>query len=110
MKQLLVLICSIALLQSCSRKLVPACVQQKISEIKAQPKWNPPAEINEYEYNGQRVFLVTADCCDQFITLIDDKCNAVCAPSGGITGGGDGKCRDFFQKAKHIRRVWKDER
>jgi hypothetical protein len=85
-------------------------VQQKISEIKAQPKWNPPAEINEYEYNGQRVFLVTADCCDQFITLIDDKCNYICAPSGGITGNGDGKCKDFLRKAKHIRRVWKDER
>jgi hypothetical protein len=110
MKQLLVLITSIFLLQSCSKKFVPACVQQKIGEIKAQPKWNPPAEINEYEYNGQRVFLVTANCCDQFITLMDNKCNYICAPSGGITGSGDGKCKDFSQKAKHIRLIWRDER
>lgn len=110
MKQLLIFIACIALLSSCSKKLVPSCIQQKITEIKAQAKWNPPAEINEYEYNGKKVFLVTADCCDQFITLVDENCNYICAPSGGITGSGDGKCKDFYQKAKHIRLVWKDNR
>jgi len=110
MKQLFILISCIAVLSSCSKKLGPSCIQQKIAEIKAQAKWNPPAEINEYEYNGRRVFLLTADCCDQFITIVDDSCNYICAPSGGITGSGDGKCRDFYQKAKHIRLVWKDNR
>jgi hypothetical protein len=110
MKQPFVLISVVFLLLSCSKKLIPSCVQQKIIEIKAQAKWNPPAMINEYEYNGQRVFLISADCCDQFITLVDDKCNYICAPSGGITGNGDGKCKGFYQKARHIRLVWKDER
>lgn len=110
MKQLSILMLAMVLLSACSKKLIPSCVQQKIDEIKAQPKWNPPAEVNEYEYKGQRVFLFTADCCDQFISLIDQNCNYVCAPSGGITGSGDGKCKDFFQVAKHIRLVWKDAR
>ena len=109
MKQLLA-VTIILFFCSCSRKLVPSCIQDKISEIRAQPRWNPPAQVNEYEYNGQKVFLITADCCDQFITLVDEKCNYICAPSGGITGSGDGKCKDFFQTAKHIRLVWKDER
>lgn len=110
MKQLFILVVSVIVLASCNKKLMPSCIQQKITEIKAQPRWNPPAEINEYEYNGKKVYLVTANCCDQYITLVDASCNYICAPSGGITGSGDGKCKDFFQVAKHIRLVWKDER
>lgn len=89
---------------------VPACVQAKISEIKAQPKWNPPSEVAEYLYNGKRVFLFTSDCCDQYIQLYDENCNYICAPSGGITGHGDGKCADFYTTATFVRLVWKDNR
>ncbi|MCE3282800.1 MAG: hypothetical protein K0Q66_1537 [Chitinophagaceae bacterium] len=112
MKRLFILLFSIAVLQSCNRKLAgtPACISKKIEEIKSQAKWNPPAEINEYEYNGKRVFLVSANCCDQYFMLLDGTCNSICAPSGGLTGGGDGKCTDFYKNAKHIRLVWKDPR
>jgi len=89
---------------------IPTCIQARINEIKKEPKWNPPASINEYLYNGQKVYLITADCCDQFISLVDGSCNAICAPSGGITGKGDGKCPDFDEKAKHLRLIWKDDR
>ena len=99
--------------QKCSKQnltKVPTCVQQKIDAIKKQPKWNPPAEVREYEYNGRRVFLFSSDCCDQYNTVVDVNCNYVCAPSGGLTGKGDRKCADFSEKAKEIRLVWKDER
>ncbi|MBE7171053.1 MAG: hypothetical protein INR73_10715 [Williamsia sp.] len=83
---------------------------KRIEEIKKEPVWSPPAEINEYSYNGQTVYLITANCCDQFITLVNKQCQVLCAPSGGFTGRGDGACPDFAQKAKHLRLVWKDER
>ncbi len=89
---------------------IPSCVQNRIEQIKKEPRWNPPAEVNEYMYNGKKVYLFTADCCDQFISLVDASCNTICAPSGGITGTGDGKCPDFDEKAKHIRLIWKDSR
>jgi hypothetical protein len=89
---------------------IPACVQSRIDEIKKEARWNPPAEVNEYLYNGKKVYLFTADCCDQFISLVDGSCHTLCAPSGGITGSGDGKCPDFYEKAKHLRLVWKDPR
>ena len=88
----------------------PACIQQKIDQIKAQPKWNPPAEVNEYMYQDKKVYLFSSNCCDQYNMLYDENCNALCAPSGGFTGRGDGKCADFNDKAKHVRLVWKDER
>lgn len=88
----------------------PGCILQKIDSIKQQRVWNPPAEIHEYEYEGKKVYAISVDCCDRFTIAVDTDCNYLCAPSGGFTGRGDGKCRDFFAKAKHIRLVWKDER
>jgi hypothetical protein len=89
---------------------IPACIQLKIDSIKKQPRYNPPAEVNEYRYNDKRVFLFTSDCCDNFNLLFDNNCNYVCAATGGITGKGDLSCTDFTEKAKHIKLIWKDER
>ena len=86
------------------------CIEQKINEIKKEQKWNPPATVDEYMYNGKTVYLFSSDCCDQYNMVYDSDCNYVCAPSGGITGKGDSKCEDFNTTAKHIRLVWKDER
>jgi len=33
----------------------------------------------------------------------------LCAPSGGITGKGDGKCPDFNEKAGEGKLIWKKE-
>jgi hypothetical protein len=94
-----------------SKKIeTPACIQQRIDQIKSQPRWNPPAEVIEYIYQGKRVFLFSSPCCDQFNTVYDENCKAVCAPSGGYSGKGDGKCPDFNANAKLVRQIWKDER
>ena len=89
---------------------LPACIQQKIEAIKKEPRWNPPAEVYEYSYNGKSVFYFTSDCCDNFNAVIDENCNYICAPDGGITGKGDGKCKDFNTNAKKIKLIWKDDR
>ena len=93
-----------------SEQKIPPCIQQKIDAIKKEPKWNPPAEVYEYRYNDRRLFYFTSNCCDQYNVVYDEKCNYVCAPSGGISGKGDMKCADFNEKAEKIRLVWKDER
>jgi hypothetical protein len=90
--------------------ITPACILSKIDSIKKEPVWNPPAEIYEYEYQGRKVYAISANCCDFFNTVVDANCTYVCAPSGGFTGRGDGKCREFFKEAKQVRLVWKDER
>jgi hypothetical protein len=99
--------------QKCNKEKegkIPVCIQHRIDEIKKQPKWNPPAEVYEYNYNGKRVFYFSSDCCDNFDSVVDENCNYVCAPSGGITGKGDGKCKDFNANAKKVKLVWKDDR
>ena len=87
-----------------------SCINRKIGLIKSKAKWNPPAQVNEYLYQGKHVFLFSADCCDQFEELYDEDCNLLCSPFGGISGQGDGRCNDFRTQAQHIRLVWKDGR
>jgi len=89
---------------------LPVCVKNKIEAIKTEHKWNPPAQVAEYNYNGKRVFLFSSDCCDQYNMLYDENCNSLCAPSGGLTGKGDNKCDDFFNTAKYVKLIWKDSR
>jgi len=89
---------------------VPVCVQHKIDSIKKEPRWNPPAQVDEYVYNDKHVFLFSADCCDFFNMLYDSSCKNICAPSGGITGRGDGKCAAFSKTARYVKLVWKDPR
>ena len=99
--------------QKCGKNAAPAvpvCIQSKIDSIKQQPKWNPPASVTEYRYNGKRVFLFSSNCCDQYNQVFDEACNYLCAPTGGITGKGDRKCNDFAEKAELVKEVWKDER
>jgi hypothetical protein len=92
------------------KESIPSCIQQKINEIKKQPRWNPPAEVYEYRYQGKKVYYVTSDCCDNFNTVYDENCNYLCAPDGGITGKGDRKCADFTEKAERVKLIWKDDR
>lgn len=102
---------SLLLAGKCDKENVtPECISQRIEQIKAQAKWNPPAEVNQYTYNGKTVYLFSSNCCDQYNELYDANCNYICAPSGGFTGKGDGKCADFTSAATHIRLVWKDDR
>ena len=112
MKFILLLMALPLMNQKCgkNKKSIPSCVQQKIEAIQAETKWNPPAEVNEYRYEGKQVYLFTSNCCDQYNSLYDSDCNNICSPSGGLTGNGDGKCNDFLEKAKHIKLIWKDTR
>jgi hypothetical protein len=84
--KIILLILAVLPLINCgkSKNEIPLCISQRIEQIKAQPKWNPPAEVNEYTYQGKKVYLFTSDCCDQYIMLYDGSCNYLCAPSGGI--------------------------
>jgi hypothetical protein len=96
--------------ESANTSKTPVCIQYKIDSIKTLPKFNPPAEVTEYLYNEKRVFLFSSDCCDFFNSVYDENCQYVCAPTGGIAGQGDLKCKDFTKNAKQVRLVWKDER
>ncbi len=88
----------------------PIWLKNKIRKLRQQPVQNPPASVYEYNYNGDIVFYFPAQCCDVFSDLLDKNGNLICHPDGGITGSGDGQCKDFFEQATLLQLVWKDKR
>ena len=88
----------------------PQWVNQLIEKYKAEPVGNPPQSIWRYEYQGQVVYYVPAQCCDMYSTLYDADGNVMCAPNGGIDGRGDGKCEDFLSGRSQEQLIWQDPR
>ena len=100
---------------SCTKNIiqttgVPSCVQQKIETFKSEPKGNPPQSIIQYTYHKKRVFYIPAQCCDQYSLVLDENCNVIGHPDGGVAGGGDGKPVNFFKDATDSVTIWKDDR
>lgn len=89
---------------------IPPCVRKIIDAGEKGTPSNGPLEVNEYLYNNKTVYLFTARCCDQFNVLYDANCNTICAPSGGFSGRGDGKCPDFEKNAKLVKLIWKSDK
>ena len=88
----------------------PAWLTRLIHEIESQPVANPPAFIARYEYGGQVVYYLPPRCCDIPSNLYDAAGAIICHPDGGMTGGGDGRCPDFFARRSNEQIVWRDPR
>lgn len=85
-------------------------IKDLIYKIEKKTAVNPPLSISSYEYKGQKVYYLGADCCDQYDHLYDFNGNILCAPSGGLSGNGDGKCKDFGTESKNEKLIWKNPR
>jgi hypothetical protein len=85
-------------------------VEQLIVQLESEPPKNPPGSIWRYQYQDEVVFYVPPSCCDVSGELFDESGTFLCAPDGGITGRGDGRCADFFDERSDELRVWADSR
>ncbi len=91
-------------------KGIPKPIRKKIEQLKKEEMKNPPVSVYEYVYAGKKVYYFTPYCCDVSGQLYNAAGNLICEPDGGITGTGDGKCTDFFDKRTNERLLWKDLR
>jgi len=92
-------------------KGTPQCVRDEIEKIKQAPVWNPPLKVYSYLYKGQTVYYIPVyQCCDFASQLVDENCNVVCSPDGGLSGRGDGRCPDFTATRSNEKLVWQDTR
>ena len=109
----LIFLTAIILLAGCSPAAQaenPRWVEQLVEQFQSEPVGNPPQSIWRYEYEGQTVYFVPAQCCDMYSTLYDADGEVICAPGGGIDGRGDGGCPDFFTERTGETLVWEDPR
>ncbi len=88
----------------------PAWVDALIASFEAAPVANPPLSITRFTYHEATVYFVPARCCDIPSRLYDAEGTPLCAPDGGFTGRGDGRCRDFREERQEERLIWRDVR
>jgi len=88
----------------------PGWINALIEKFQSEPVGNPPQSIWRFEYNGETVYYVPAQCCDQFSSLYNSDGKYICAPDGGISGGGDRRCPDFFKNSRNKTLIWQDTR
>ena len=81
-----------------------------IRKLEEEKPANPPAKIYRYTYNNAEVYYLTGRCCDIPSILYNARGETICSPDGGITGKGDGKCPDFFEKRTNETLIWEDKR
>ena len=94
----------------CGFGTISSCINQKIQAIKSEPVTTPATKIFSYQYRGQTVYYIPAQCCDFPSELYDENCNLICYPDGGFSGNGDGLCNDFYDKATNKTLIWEDPR
>jgi len=88
----------------------PKWLTALIQELETQPVANPPAFVARYEYRGQTVYYLPSRCCDIPSNVYSASGIIICHADGGLSGGGDGRCADFFSARKDEKIVWQDER
>ncbi|UFH53973.1 DUF6970 domain-containing protein [Spirosoma sp. KNUC1025] len=87
-------------------KDLPACIQSIISQNGSWRSGDRLIAIYRYKYQKRYVYLGISDCCDFYNFLFDNNCQILCAPNGGFSGGGDGKCPDFSKEATEQTEIW----
>ena len=104
MKNTISLLSFVLFLVSCNNKQPDETASACLKEIANSDGCTKT--IHSYKYDGENVYLLTPDCPDYFYSLYDINCNLICHPSGGLSGDGDGKCSDFYDKAKNENLIW----
>lgn len=56
-----------------------------------------PEPLRRHVLKGKIYYLALAPCCDQHDYLYNDQGEYICAPTGGLSGMGDGKCPGLRQ-------------
>ena len=89
-------------------------LQRLITRLQSEPVRNPPAKILRYTYSRKSYYYVPPAAGDQFSSLYNAVGKKICAPDGGISGAGDGKCPAFVPKLLNSRTpgevIWQDTR
>lgn len=68
-------------------------VVNEIRRLETDPSATATLPLQRVQYLGRRAYLLTPPCCDQFNHLYSVDGVLLCAPSGGLSGRGDGSCR-----------------
>lgn len=84
----------------------PRWLQVKIAELKSAPPSNVPVSVARAQYQGETVYYISPTVPDGYGSLFDAQGKLLGHPDGGMSGGGDGKCADYFETRTQVVVVW----
>ena len=85
----------------------PRWLAAKLKGFEDSAAVNPPEFVASYTYQGHLVYYISPRCCDQYSVLYDSTGAELCAPDGGITGRGDGRCPEFVAQRTNEKILWR---
>jgi hypothetical protein len=74
-----------------------------VATISTRASAGTKSKAQKYLYKGETVYFTPAQYPDGYGELKDAKGKYLCAPDGGKSGKGDGKCSDFFELRKEAK-------
>ena len=89
---------------------IPGWLSREIQSAREAPVTNPPAAFWSATFRNEVVYGRTSECCDAFTYIRSASGQVICAPSGGISGQGDGRCPDYHSAASNEQLIWRDAR
>ncbi len=109
MMRLLILVCMIHLIVSCSstEQETSDCIEEKVTSFKTSQSDCIGASIISYLYSDQQVYAFSDGQCisDGGTQIWDSDCNSVCF-LGGIAGFTDCNGEDFYELAEELMIIW----
>ena len=92
---------------------LPPWLQAHLARVNADARHPSVIAVWEWPYQGRTVYEIQAGCCDRFNELYYAQGTYLCAPTGGYTGRGDGKCPDAVAAraaaGEQVRKLWYHE-
>lgn len=80
-----------------------------LKQIQAYESGQAPRSLDVASFHGpdgRIVYLITPLCCDRLHPLYDAEARYICAPTGGFSGQGDGRCPAWARLAS----LWRQAR
>lgn len=110
-KSLFLIILLSLILFGCTTKNIsgneePKWIKNLINENERKDIGLAYENIKKCIYQNQIAYYITSPCCDNYNYLYDKNNQVICAPDGGITGHGDGKCPNFSLDKNSCKLIW----
>lgn len=86
--------------------MLPWWLRERILQFEASPLNSTPVAIWQIVHRGKPAYFFLSPCCDQFNPLFNDAGQQICSPSGGLAGGGDGRCPGPMDKGTQATFIW----
>lgn len=88
---------------------LPEWLEKKCMHYDSPTDNRQPLIVWKLSHQKQEVYYIVSPCCDEYNYLYDLNGTPICAPTGGISGKGDGKCPFPADIGTTIELVWKSK-